>query len=134
MGCIKALIILSVTAFHLPIMPWGKGTDDFVADSVHLQVFLEKSGLVSVSGKTVSKFSPIVWLNTLDCTWECLYQMLHKLSGRIGVVFLECFHETPTRILVNSRILEKLFSDNLGIFQTGRRDKFHINLDPLSGN
>lgn len=42
MGCIETLVILSVAAFHLPVMPWGKGADDFVADPVHFQAFLEK--------------------------------------------------------------------------------------------
>lgn len=116
-GCIKTLIILSVAAFHLPVMLWSKGTDDFVTDSVHFQVFLEKSRLLPVSGKAVGKFSPVVCLNTLDRTWECLHQMIHKLSGRIGVVLLECLHEMPARILVNSRVLEKLFSDDLVFFR-----------------
>ena len=38
-------------------MPWGKRTDDFVTDPVQFQVFLKKSGLFPVGGKTVGKFS-----------------------------------------------------------------------------
>lgn len=81
MDCIKAFIILSVVVFHLPVMPRSKGIDGFVADSMHFH-----SG---VSGKEVGKFSPIVCLNTLDCTWECLHQMIHKLSGRNRIITKE---------------------------------------------
>lgn len=114
MGCIEALIILSVAAFYLPIMPWGKGTDDLVADPVHFQAFLEKSGLLPVGGKAVGKFGPIIGLDALDRTGEGLHQMIYKLSGGIGAVLLKCLHETPAGILVNGRVLEKLLSDHLG--------------------
>lgn len=133
MGCIETLIILSVATFHLPVMPWGKGTDDFVADPVHFQVFLEKSGLLPVGGKTVGEFGPIIGLDALDRTGKGLHQMIYKLSGRIGAVLLKCLHETPAGILVDGRVLEKLLSDHLGVFQTGRWNKFHIDLDALSG-
>ena len=48
-------------------------------------------------------------------------------------MLLKGLHETPAGILVDGRVLEKLLSDHLGVFQTGRRNKFHINLDALSG-
>ena len=133
MGRIETLIILSVAAFHLPVIPWGKGTDDFVEDPVHFQAFLEKSGLLPVGGKTVGEFGPIIGLDAPDRTGKGLYQMICKLSGGIGAVLLKCLHETPAGILVDGRVLEKLLSDHLGVFQIGRRNKFHINLDALSG-
>ena len=133
MGCIEALIILSVAAFYLSVMPWGKGPDDLVTDPMQLQVFLEKGGLLPVGGKTVGKFGSVISLDTLDCTGKGLYQMIYKLSGGIGAVFLKCLDKTPAGILVDGRVLEKLFSDHLWIFQTCRRNKFHINLDALSG-
>ena len=46
MGYMEVLIILSLAIFHLSVMLWGKGTDDFVVDSVQFQVFLEKSKLL----------------------------------------------------------------------------------------
>ena len=86
-----------------------------------------------MSRKAVGKFSSIIGLNAFDCTREGFHQMFYKLSGRIGAVLLKCLYEMPAKIFVNSRILEKLFSNDLGIFQTGRRNKFHINLDALPG-
>lgn len=133
MGRIETLIILPMAALHLSVMPWGKRTDEFVTYPVHFQMFLEKSGLLPVSGKSVGKFSSIIGLNAFDRTRKGFYQMFYKLGGRIGAVLLKCLYETPTGVLVNSCILKKLFSDHLGVFQTGRRDKFHIDLNPLSG-
>ena len=60
MGCVETLIILSVAAFHFPVMPWGKWTDDFVADPVHFQAFLEKSGLLPVNSDPLS-----VWMHSI---------------------------------------------------------------------
>lgn len=70
---IEVLIVLLVAAFHLPIMPGSKGTDDFVADPVHFQVLLKESRLFSMSGKSIGKFSPVVSLDTFDGTGKSLY-------------------------------------------------------------
>ena len=70
MSRIEALIILSVVAFYFPVVPWGKGTDDFVANPVHFQAFPEKSGLLPVGGKPVGTFDPIIGLDALDPTGE----------------------------------------------------------------
>ncbi len=86
-----------------------------------------------MSRKAVGKFSSIIGLNAFDCTREGFHQMFYKLSGRIGAVLFKSLYETPAGVLVNSCVLEKLFSNDLGIFQTGRRNKFHINLDALPG-
>ena len=67
-GGIEPFIVLPVAAFYLSIMPGSKGPDDFVADPMHFQVFLEESGLFPVSGKAVGKFRPIVCLDTFDRT------------------------------------------------------------------
>lgn len=48
-------------------------------------------------------------------------------------MLLESLYKTPAGILINSRVLKELFSNHLGIFQTGGRDKFYIYLEPLSG-
>ena len=113
MGCIEALIILSVAAFYLSVMPWGKRPDDFIADPMQFQVFPEKSGLFPVGGKTVGKFGSVISLDTLDCTGKSLHQIIYKRSGGIGAVFLKCLNKTPAGILVYGRVLEKLFSNHL---------------------
>lgn len=51
MGYMEVLIILSVAVSHLSVMLWGKGTDEFVTDSVQIQVFLGKSKLLPGGGE-----------------------------------------------------------------------------------
>ena len=45
MGGIEAFVILPMATFYFAIVSWGKGTDDFVADPVCFQMFLEKGRL-----------------------------------------------------------------------------------------
>lgn len=132
MRCVKTLIILPMTAFHLPIVPRRKRPDDFVADPVHFQMLLEESGFFSVGGKTVGKFRSIIGLDALDGAGEGFYQMLHELSRGIGTMFLEGLYKAPSGVLVNGCVLVELLSDYLAVFQTGRRDKFYIYLNPLA--
>ena len=122
-----------MAAFHLSVIPWGKRTDDFMTDPVHFQIFLEMHGLLPINSKAVGKFDSIIGLNAFDRTREGFHQLFYKPGRRIGAMLLECLHETPAGVLVNSCILKKLFSDHLGVFQTGRRDRFHIDPNPLSG-
>ena len=42
-------------------------------------------------------------------------------------------YKAPAGILINDRILEELFTNDLTVFQTGKRNKFYIHLDPLTG-
>ena len=130
---IEPFIVLPVAAFYLPVVPGCIGTNDFVTNPVHFQVFLEESGLFPVRGKAVGKFCPIVCLDTFNRAGEGFYQMFHKLSGRIGAVFLKRFHKTPSGILIDRCVLKELFSDDLAVFQTGGGDKFHIHLEALTG-
>ena len=104
-----------------------------MTDPVHFQIFLEMHGLLPINSKAVGKFDSIIGLNAFDRTREGFHQLFYKPGRRIGAMLLECLHETPAGVLVNSCILKKLFSDHLGVFQTGRRDRFHIDPNPLSG-
>lgn len=59
--------------------------------------------------------------------------MFHKLRERIGAMFLKDFHEAPSGIPINGRVLEKLFSNNPAVFKTGGRNEFDIHLYMLRG-
>ena len=133
MGRVEALIVLPVAAFHLPIVPGRIGTDQLVADAVLLQTFLKKSGFVPMGGEPVRELSPVVCLDALDFSGKCLYQMIHKLGGRVGAVFFKSLYKTPSGKLINGSVLEKLLSDDLAVFEAGRRNEFDIHLDPLAG-
>ena len=133
MGCVEPFIVLPVAAFHLPIVTGSLGPNDFVADPVHFQVFLEKGGFFPMGGKAVGKFRPVVCLDAFNGAGKSLHEVIYKLSGRIGIVLLKRLHETPTGEFINGRVLKELFSDYLTVFQTGGRNKFYIYLNPLSG-
>ena len=132
MGRVEALIVLPVTAFHLSIVSRRKGTDQLVADAVLLQTFLKKSGFVTMGGEPVRELGSVVCLDALDFSGKCLYQMIHKLGGRVGTVFFKSLYKTPSGILINGSVLEKLLPDDLAVFEAGRRNKFDVHLDALS--
>lgn len=132
MGSVEPLVVLPVAALYLAVVPGCKGSDDLVADAVGLQMFLKERGPFFLARKAVGEFRPVIGLDTFDAARERSHQMLHELGGRIGAVFLKGFHETPTGVFVDGSVLEELFSNDFAVFQTGRRDKFHIHLETLA--
>ena len=85
-----------------------------------------------MGGESVREFGSIVCLYALDFAGECLYQMIHKLGGRVGTAFFKSLYKTPSGILINGGVLEKLLPDNLAVFEAGRGNKFDVHLDALS--
>ena len=73
-------------------------------------------------GKAVCELCAIIRLNTFDGEGKRFDKVIHELGRGIGILFLKCLHKTPSGIFINGRILEELFSNNLTIFQTGRRN------------
>lgn len=133
MGGIKPLIILSMASLYFPIMSGSKGADHLMPDSMQGKMDLKKSRFVPVGCKAVGKFRTIIGLDCFDWARKSFYQMFQKHGRGIGAVFLKSLHKTPSGILINSSILEKVFSGQIGIGKADRRNEFHIDLDALSG-
>lgn len=133
MSGIEALIIFPMTAFHFAIMPRSIGPYHFMSDAVMLQMNLKQGRPVPVCSKPVGEFGSIVCLDALNRAGKGFDKMVNKQGGGISVVLLKGFHIAPSGILVNSSILEKLFSNDPAVDKAGRRDEFHIYLDTLSG-
>ena len=110
MGGIKPLIILSVASFYLPIVPWSKGADHLMPDSMPGKMDLKKGRLVPVGRKAVGKFRTIIGLDTCNRARKSFYQMLQKHGRGIGAILLKSLHKTPAGILINSGVLEKVFT------------------------
>ena len=121
---IEPLVVLPVAALHFFIVPGSKGADNFMADTVGLQMLLEKRGLFPLARKAVGKFSSIIRLDTFNGAGERFYQVFHELGGRIGVVFLKRFNKKPSGILIDRCVLKELFSDDPAVFQTGGGTNF----------
>ena len=65
-GIIEALLIFPVAAFHLSVVPRGKGADEFVPDTQSRSGLLKERGTVLPAvGKTVGELKTVVRLDTL---------------------------------------------------------------------
>ena len=47
-------------------------------------------------------------------------------------MLLKSLHKAPAGVFIKGSVLEELLSDHMAVDQTGRGDKFHIDLDTLS--
>lgn len=77
---IEALIVLSVTSFHLTIMSGRKETDQLVPDSMLHETNLKNSRLIrtTIGTETFGEFLLIVSLDTFYRTWESPDKMFQK--------------------------------------------------------
>ena len=128
---IEPLVVLPVAALYLPVMSGSIGTDKLMPDSMFLQTFLEKRWFIPVSGKAVGKLRAIVRLDTFNLTGKSLDKVFHKLCRRIGTVFFKSLYKTPSGILINGSVLEKLLPDDLAVFEAGGGNKFDVHLNTL---
>lgn len=128
---VETLMVLPMAALCLPVVTRRIRPNDFMPYPVCIQMFLEKGRLIPVSGKTVREFRAIIRLDVLNRQRKSFYEILHKLRGRISAVFLKGFHETPPGILINGRVLEEAFSNDLTVFEAGGGNEFHIHLNTL---
>lgn len=133
MGCVKTLIILPVAALHLLVVAGRNGADDLMPYPLCFQTLLEEGWLVPVGSKAIGKFRSIIRSEALDGEGEGFNKVFHKLGGRIGVMFFKGFHEVPPGKIINGRVLEKLLTYNLTVFEACERDEFHVRLDSLTG-
>lgn len=131
MGGIEPFVIFAVTPFHFSVVPGSERPDQFVSDAVLFQMDLEHSGFIPIGSEAVGEFSPIIGLDAFDRAGEGFYQMIQKHSGRISIVFFKSLNETPAGEFVDGSVLEKLFANDLAVFQTGKGDEFHVNLNTL---
>lgn len=131
---IKAFIILPVAALHFSIMAGSIGLNQFMADSQLLQPQLKDGGFIraAMGTETLCEFLSVICLDTLNGAGECPGQMLQKQHGRIGTVLFKSFYKAPAGVFINGSVLVKMISSGF-IYKTGRGDKFHVNLDALSG-
>lgn len=134
MSSIKALIVLAVASFYLAIVPGGKRPEQLVPYPMFREPALKKSGFIraAMGAETLGKFLPVVRLDTFNGAWKGLNEMFQKQGGGIGTVLFKSLHKTPSGILVNGSVLIEMIFFGV-IYKADRRDKFHVNLDALSG-
>ena len=133
MSSVEALMVFSVASFHLTVVSGCVRSDEFVADTQLFQTYLKDGRLIrtAMRRKEFCKFLSVVGLNTFYGAWKRLDEMFQKKHRRIGTVSFKGFHKTPSGMLVNSSILEKMLSFGF-IYKADRRNEFDINLNTLT--
>ena len=90
---VEALLVLSMTTFHLSVVPGRIGADQFMPYPVFLQMFLKKGWFIPMGSEAVGELRSIVGLDTFNRAGKCLDQVFYKLRGRINAVFLKSFYK-----------------------------------------
>ncbi len=133
MAGIEFLIVFSVAALNLTVMPGSEGADLFVPDPEFGQRLLkERQRLLLAVAHLVGKFKTIVCLDALNGIREFLHYMLQKLCGRVCALFFERFEITESAVFVNEGILIVFLPGSFS-HKAGRWNIFHIDLASLSG-
>lgn len=134
MDGIKFLIIFSVTALHLSIVPWCVRTNQFMLDSQLRQSFLKKSQLFCGRGvEPVGKFRAVVCLDALNSIGKFSDTVSDKLGGRIGAVLLKSLQISEAAVFVQKCVLVISAFFGGSADQAAFRNVFDIDLDSLSG-
>ena len=67
MRIIESLLVLTMAAFHLSVVPGSIGTDELVANSQLSGRCLKEGFQVALAaGKAIGEFKTVIGLNTLD--------------------------------------------------------------------
>ena len=67
MGVVEALLVFTVTAFHLAIVAWCIRTDQLVLNALEFQSFFKQGFAFAATamGKSVREFDAVICLDTL---------------------------------------------------------------------
>lgn len=135
MRCVEALVVLSVAALYLSIMPGSIRADAFMADSMVFQPGLKECQILFLfrPGKAFGKFRAVIRLDAFNGEGKGFDQMIQEHSGGIRVVLLKGFYEPPAGVFVNRSVLVEFLAGNRRIGEAYGRNKFHVDLDTLSG-
>lgn len=68
-------------------------------------VFKERQRLFPAVAHLISKFKPIISLNTLNSVGKLFHYMFQKLCGRVCTLLLECFKIAKATVFVDEGIL-----------------------------
>ena len=121
-----------MTAFYFSVVSRRKGLDFLVPNSELSQRFLkERQRLFPAVAHLISKFKPIISLNTLNSVGKLFHYMFQKLCGRVCTLLLECFKIAKATVFVDEGILIVFLPGSFS-HKAGSGNIFYINLSPLS--
>ena len=135
MGVVEALLVFTVTAFHLAVMPGCIRTDQLVLNTLEFQCFFKHRFALAATamGKSIREFEAVICLDTLDP--DTFFPELSNYSAQelirgIGALFRVSPKDPVTGILINGSVLKQA---QFRIRNTLAGNDFHIDLDPFSG-
>lgn len=133
MRSIEFLIVFTVAALDLAVVPGRVRADEFVPDTELGKRFLKECRTVGFGAvEPVGELRTIVSLDTRNGIRELLNNMTNENAGRIGAVFLKGLEIAETGILIDEGVLVKLLTGGIAD-QASRRNKLDVDLAALSG-
>ena len=109
MRVVEALLVLSMTTFHLSVVPGRIGADELVADTQLGGGGLKQSREIPLAvGETIGKFKTVVGLDTFHADTSAgvpLEQLFQKIGGGTGGLLRVSGQEAQAGKLVNSSVL-----------------------------
>ena len=131
---IKSLLVFTVAAFYLAVVPGCVGTNELVADTQVSGSFLEKGlDIPFAVGKTVGKFKAVISLNALHTnalTGIPLHQPFQEVSRGVGGLLGISGQEAEPGELIYCGVLEQV---QLRVGDAAAGNYLHIHLDTLAG-
>ena len=111
MAGIEAFLVLPVATFHLAVVTWGVGTDEFMTDTQTGSSSLKEGGQIPLAvGKTVGELKAIVGLDAFHPnapTGIPFEQLSEEISRRVGVLLGVGGQEAQPCKLVNGSVLKQ---------------------------
>ena len=90
MARIKRLVVLSVRAFHLAVVPWRVGAYLLVLDAIFPKLLPGPRFVVlGTFCEALGELGATICLHLADGKGECIHKLLQELRGGKGALFLE---------------------------------------------
>ena len=107
MGVVEALLVFTVTAFHLAVMPGCIRTDQLVLNALEFQCFFKHRFALAATamGKSIREFEAVICLDTLNpdtFSPELSNYSAQELIRGIGALFRVSPKDPVTGILINT--------------------------------
>ena len=106
MARIKRLVVLSVRAFHLAVVPWRAGAYLLVLDAIFPKLLPGPRFVVlGTFCEALGELGATICLHLADGKGECIHKLLQELRGGKGALFLERAQAAQPRAFVDRSIL-----------------------------
>ena len=115
---IESLLIVSVAAFNLSVVPWRSWANKFVVNSYTFTKAIKGMCTATISG--ISKFKTIISLDDFRLIPKVGYCTFYKVNCTVAALFTIWINETFSWGLINHRILIELirhFTDITGTWK-----------------